>query len=143
MVDSAQPRDLQKIYVGQYVVQPGDSLLKIAMMHKVRTQEMAKVNQLFDDNIFPNQVLKVPLLPGAEESQRQLKVAEEIAKNNQTATYQIDDMPDITEAEESKDANPLRIVEEIPSSKHPQSLIAASVQSDTTGKSGFRTSLDG
>ena len=52
------------------------------MMHKVRTQEMAKVNQLFDDNIFPNQVLKVPLLPGAVENQRQLKAAEEIAKNN-------------------------------------------------------------
>ena len=63
--------DLSKIYVGQYVVQPGDSLMMIAMTHKVRKQEIAKVNQLFDDNVFPNQVLKVPLLPGMEESQRQ------------------------------------------------------------------------
>ena len=45
--------------------------MMIAMTHKVRKQEIAKVNQLFDDNVFPSQVLKVPLLPGMEESQRQ------------------------------------------------------------------------
>ena len=49
-------------------MQPGDSLLKIAMIHKVSTKEIQKVNQLFDDNLFPNQMLKVPLLPGMEES---------------------------------------------------------------------------
>jgi len=50
-------------------VQPGDSLLKIAMMHKVRSQELANVNNIFGDTIFPNLVLKVPFILGIQDNE--------------------------------------------------------------------------
>ena len=44
--------DLAKFYSGTYVVQPGDTLMKISMRFKVRTQELAMVNNVFGDTIF-------------------------------------------------------------------------------------------
>lgn len=48
--------DLAKIYTGTYVVQPGDSLLMISMQFKVQKREIAAVNNIFGDQVFPNQV---------------------------------------------------------------------------------------
>ena len=45
---------MSKIYTSTYVVQPGDSLLKISMMFKVQSRELAQVNNVFADTIFPN-----------------------------------------------------------------------------------------
>ena len=41
---------------------------------------------------FLLQILKVPQPPPLTESQKQARAANEIVKNNQTSTYQIDDM---------------------------------------------------
>ena len=38
------------------MVQKGESLLKISMMYKVRSQELAHVNNIFGETLFPNQV---------------------------------------------------------------------------------------
>ena len=46
--------DLAKIYTSTYVVQPGDTLLKISMKYKVRSQELANVNNIFGETIFAN-----------------------------------------------------------------------------------------
>ena len=43
------------------MVQPGDTLLKISMRYKVRTQELAMVNNVFGDTIFHGQVSKCSL----------------------------------------------------------------------------------
>ena len=48
--------DLAKIYTSTYVVQPGDTLMRIAMRYQVRSQELANVNNVFGDIIFTNQV---------------------------------------------------------------------------------------
>ena len=85
--------DLAEIYTEKYVVQPGDTLLKLSMKFHVRQQELSKANRLFDATVFPGQVLKVPQLPDDLECEKlKQKTANDIAKNNQTGTYQIDDM---------------------------------------------------
>ena len=43
------------------MVQPGDTLLKISMRYKVRTQELAMVNNVFGDTIFHGQVSECSL----------------------------------------------------------------------------------
>ncbi len=45
---------------GEYVVQSGDSLGKIAIDHKTTTQEIKKLNNLSKDTIFPGQKLRLP-----------------------------------------------------------------------------------
>ena len=55
-------RDLSKIYTSSYTVQPGDSLLQISMKFRVNSHELANVNNIFGETIFPNDVLKVPPL---------------------------------------------------------------------------------
>lgn len=37
-------------------MQPGDSLLSIALRHKVRKAELASVNNIFEGTLFANQV---------------------------------------------------------------------------------------
>ena len=55
--------DLAKIYTSTYVVQPGDTLLKISMKFKVRKQELANVNNVFGETVFLNQVRILQYLP--------------------------------------------------------------------------------
>jgi len=85
-------------------VQPGDTLLQVSMKFRVRSLELAKVNQLLDDMIYPGQLLKVPDLPDSNDLlRREERMAKEIAKNNQTGTYQIDSMNDmLSQIEEIK-----------------------------------------
>lgn len=47
---------MAKIYTATYVVQPGDTLLKVSMMFKVRSAELANVNNIFGETIWANQV---------------------------------------------------------------------------------------
>lgn len=54
--NATNKRDLAKIYTATYVVQPGDTLLKVSMMYHVRSAELANVNNIFGDSIWPNQV---------------------------------------------------------------------------------------
>ena len=46
--------ELAKIYTDTYVVQPGDTLLRLSMKYKVRKQELANVNNIFGDSLFQN-----------------------------------------------------------------------------------------
>ena len=84
----ATPRDLSKIYTSTYVVQPGDSLLKVSMMFKVNRNELSKVNNVFGDNIFPNDVLKVPevqveeVVNGPEQSSRSSSLCDAMDEMN-------------------------------------------------------------
>ena len=48
--------DLANIYTSTYLVQPGDTLLKISMMYKVASKELANVNNIVNDSIYPSQV---------------------------------------------------------------------------------------
>ena len=38
------------------MVQPGDTLLKVSMMYRVRSTELANVNNIFGETIWANQV---------------------------------------------------------------------------------------
>ena len=85
------------------------------MMYKVRSAELAYVNNVFGETLFPNQVsqyrtqrnfpiirwqvLKVPRLLSEEETQKE-KAKEQIALNNQISTYQIEGMGDVNEEDE-------------------------------------------
>ena len=93
MVESVPtPRDLSKIYTSTYVVQPGDSLLKVSMMFKVNRTELSKVNNIFGENIFPNDVLKVPevqveaeeVVNGPEQSSRSSSLCDALDEMNMT-----------------------------------------------------------
>ena len=84
------PRDLSKIYTSTYVVQPGDSLLKVSMMFKVNRAELIKVNNIFGENLFPNDVLKVPeiqveveeVVNGPEQSSRSSSLCDALDEMN-------------------------------------------------------------
>lgn len=44
----------------QYVVQPNDSLYKIAKLFNTNVEDLKKVNHLVSNTIYPNQVLYIP-----------------------------------------------------------------------------------
>lgn len=46
--------------MSQYVVKQGDSLYKIAKAHNVTVDELKKVNHLYSNTIYPNQILFIP-----------------------------------------------------------------------------------
>jgi len=48
--------DIKLIYTDTYTVQKGESLLKIAMQFGVKLNELAYINNIYSENIFPNQV---------------------------------------------------------------------------------------
>jgi LysM repeat protein len=48
--------ELKHIYTDTYTVQKGESLLKIAMQFGVKANELAYINNIYSENIFPNQV---------------------------------------------------------------------------------------
>lgn len=45
-----------------YTVKPGDNLYSIANAHKVSVEEIMKLNKLSNSTIYPNQVLKIPVI---------------------------------------------------------------------------------
>lgn len=45
---------LQDIYVGSYTVQKGDSLNRVAIMHGVSARNLAFVNKVLGDTLFPD-----------------------------------------------------------------------------------------
>ena len=53
-------KELEAIYTDSYKVQSGDTLNKVALMHGIRPKDLAFVNQVLGETIFPDQILKVP-----------------------------------------------------------------------------------
>ena len=76
--------DLAKIYTSTYVVQPGDSLMKISMKFKVNSKELANINNIFGETIFPNQVSRISL--NIRQPVWFLKWAKMLGTENTTAT---------------------------------------------------------
>ena len=48
--------ELTQIFTDKYTVQKGDTLLKVAMKFETNRTDLAFVNRIQDDKIFPNQV---------------------------------------------------------------------------------------
>lgn len=44
----------------QYVVEPGDSLYKIAKAHNTTVEDLMSINHLYSSTIYPNQILFIP-----------------------------------------------------------------------------------
>ncbi len=66
----------------------GDSLNKVALMHGIPIKDLAFVNKVLNDTIFPDQVLKVPAMnkepPEPESSGLLIKPNQ---KKNQISSY--------------------------------------------------------
>lgn len=92
--DLLSPRDLKELSLEDgptYVVQPGDSLLKIAYLHNISSKSIVTLNNLHSDYINEGQILRLPSQAKA------IKIAEvpaadsKITKNTNQKHYLFDD----------------------------------------------------